>query len=360
VLKFAKVVYICVYKRVVVHAKKNDMKRLTTFLISFLLYAYAFADIAPNPIVVKGIYTVDSCKIQMVSEFVYAELYNDSARVECTFILQNFGASTTIQVGFPEMNFQYWSIGQYSEEDKANFEIFVDDKRLTENDIKVPAALEEVYNKYMYVYHIEREYKRKTDSIYSANRVTVNRHGTRTYPSNQAIQETKDAMFNLFEWRESKPYFGSELWSEFNEQMKKGNFPWYVWDVHFAKDEKKAINVIYSLPSGMGYGANYRYFKYILETGAGWYGVIEKADIKLQLHDIKIENIEQISPIGFQFDKEQKTITWNFKNLEPTSEDDIYVRYYNTRERRNWERYQRKRNRAIFFRRLNPINWFRN
>jgi hypothetical protein len=320
------------------------MKKITTFLSGFLLCGYLFADIAPNPIIVKGIYTVDSCKIQMVTESVFAEIYNDSAKVECTFVLHNLGDSTTIQVGFPEMNFQYWSIGQYNENDKANFEISVNDRQLSEEDIKVPADLEDVYSKYMYVHFIEREYKRKFDSISSLNSPTR--------------QEFWDALDSLHQWRESKPYFGSDLWLEFDTQVKKGNFPWYVWDMYFEENEKKVIKVVYSLPSGMGYGTNYRYFKYILETGAGWYGVIEKADIKLQFNDIKIENIEEISPNGFQFDKEQKTITWHFVNLQPTSEDDIYIRYFNTKERKNWEKYQKKRKRAIFLQKLNPVNWF--
>jgi hypothetical protein len=201
-------------RTVVVHAKKNaNMKRFTIILICFLIIGKLFADIAPNPIVIKGIYTIDSCKIQMTQEFVYADLYNDSARVECTFELLNFGDSTTIQVGFPEMNFQYWSIGVYNENDKANFKIFVNDRVLTENEIAVPAELDSVYNTYMYVYFIEKEYRRKTDSIYLANNVIVRENGTYKYPSTQAYQATRVGMDNLYTWRDTKPYIGSEIWN---------------------------------------------------------------------------------------------------------------------------------------------------
>jgi len=113
------------------------------------------------------------------------------------------------------------------------------------------------------------------------------------------------------------------------------------------------------LPSGKGYGAEYRYFKYILETGSGWHGLIEQADIELKLHDIEMKTIEEISPKGCQIDTAEKIIKWNFFNIEPTTDDDIYIRYYNPDERRNRENYLKKRKRAIMFRRLNPINWFR-
>lgn len=335
------------------------MKRIATILIGFLIFGQVFADIAPNPIIVKGIYTIDSCKIQTIKEYVYADLYNDSARIECTFELLNYGDSTTIQIGFPEMNFQYWSIGQYNEDDKKTFKISVNDKILTENEIGVPKEFESIYNTYMYVYFIEKEYSRKSDSIYKANNVIIKDNGVHKYQSNQSYQQTKKALDALYQWRESKPHLGSDLWSEFDKQMKKRNFPWYVWNVHFDKNERKVIKVIYSLPSGKGYGADYRYFKYILETGSGWYKEIEKANIKLKLHNIDTETIEEITPSGFDNDKINKTIEWNLINIEPTGKDDIYVKYYNPKERRNWEKYQKKRQRAIRFRYLNPINWFR-
>ena len=171
--------------------------------------------------------------------------------------------------------------------------------------------------------------------------------------------DSKKALDALYQWRKSKPHLGSDIWSEFDKQMKQRNFPWYVWNVHFDKNERKVIKVTYSLPSGKGYGADYRYFKYILETGSGWYKEIEKANIKLQLHNIDTETIEEIAPSGFNNDKINKTLEWNLTNIEPTGKDDIYVKYYNPKERRNWEKYQKKRQRAIRFRYLNPINWFR-
>ncbi|WP_294081999.1 hypothetical protein [Proteiniphilum sp. UBA5384] len=317
------------------------------------------ADIAPSPIEVKGIYTSDSCEIQMTTEYVYADLYNDSSIVSCTFELLNLGDSTTIQIGFPVMNFQYWYPGDYSDDDKSHFSIFVDNEMLTEDDIGVPPELDSIYNAYMHVHYIEKEYQRKRDSIYSANNVTEEDNIFYEYSTNPSDQVAREALEELFKWRETQPHLGSALWQAFRKQMQKGNFPWYVWKVHFDKNERKQIKVVYSLPSGQGYGADYRYFKYILETGSGWYGLIEKATIELQLHDIKLENLEEISPIGYQINRTDKTIKWSFINIEPSKEDDIYVSYYNTKERKEWEKYKRKRKKAIFLRKINPVNWVR-
>ena len=333
------------------------MKQILTYIFFFLSFNQLFADIAPNPIIVNGIYTVSDCKIQMTSEYVFADLYNDSSKVECTFNLENFSDGTEIQIGFPEMNFHYWSISEYTPTDKGNFKIYVDGKLLTNDDIKVPSEMDSIYEKYMSVYHFDKEYQRKRDSIYSA--YGIEEKGNRTIYPRGTNELAEKALEDLYEWRDSKPYIGSELWTQFNEQKEKGNFPWYVWNVKFDEREKKQIKVVYSLPSGLGYGSNYRYFKYILETGSGWHKSIEQAEIKLQFHDIDIETIEEISPNNFSIDTIQKTIVWLFKDLEPTSNDDIYVRYFNKEERRDWEKYKRKRLRVRRWRFLNPRNWFR-
>ncbi len=331
-------------KQLLYYFQKKLMKHTLLFILYFLSFSPLFADIAPNPIMIHGIYTVNDCKIQMVSEYVFADLYNDSAKVECTFNLLNFGDATEIQIGFPEMNFQYWSIGEYSPTDKGIFKIYVDGKLLNENDIKVPAQMENIYQKYMSVYYYDKEYQRKQDSIYTFYGIKVK--GNKTIYPPGTYEKADNALKKLFEWRDSKPNIGSELWNEFKIQKEKGNFPWYVWNVNFNELESKQIKVVYTLPSGLGYGSNFRYFKYILETGSGWYKTIDKADIKLQLHDIDIKTIEEINSNNFSIDSTKKTITWTFTDLEPTSKDDIYVRYYNAKERRQWEKYKRKREKA--------------
>jgi hypothetical protein len=336
-----------------------NMKRLTIILIGFLLIGKVYADIAPNPIVIKGIYTVDSCKIQMIQEYVYANLYNDSAIVECTFELLNLGDSTTIQVGFPEMNFQYWSFGGYSYSDLRKFQIQVDDTTLTRKQIKVPDEIIELYYSYMLIDSINDIFRQGRENIFKKYNITYGKRGKRKYPSietRKVAEKELDSLDNRYRTKRTADV-GQE--SSLYDYVSSGINPWYVWDVHFKENEKKTIKVIYSLPSGKGYGAEYRYFKYILETGSGWYGLIEKADIELKLHDINMETIEEISPKGFHIDTSAKIVKWNFIDLEPTKDDDIYLRYYNVEERRRRELYLKKRKRAYKFRNINPIYWIR-
>lgn len=47
-----------------------SMRRLPFMLIGCLMIGKPYAYIAPNPIVVKGIYTVDSCENQMTRELI--------------------------------------------------------------------------------------------------------------------------------------------------------------------------------------------------------------------------------------------------------------------------------------------------
>jgi hypothetical protein len=316
------------------------MKKTIALFIMTLLFNYSFGDVAPNPIVIKGICTVESCKIRMISETVVADLHNDSAKVECTFELQNYSDSTTIEVGFPEMNFQYLSIGEYEMTDKRNFKICVDDEVLTDKQIGVPKEMDSIYNACMAVYSNNKTREQKTDSIYKTNNVTVNRKGETTYRSANSYNKTTLALDSLKKTTDFESFFlSSELMKKFDSEIQKGNYPWYVWNVHFERNETKTVKVVYSLPSGLGYGKSNRYFKYLLHTGSGWYQDIERADVILKLHGIKTQNIEEITPKGYIIDDSNKTITWNFKNIEPTEKDDIFVRYFNSKERNAWKRH---------------------
>lgn len=293
-------------------------------IVVFICWNDAIADIAPNPIVVKGIYTNSECKIRMVSEVVSVTMSNDSSYVECVFEMLNYGDSTTIEVGFPVMNFHYFSLYQYSENDRANFNIYVDGNILSEDDIKVPQELEDVYREYVRIDAIDKQYKEKTDSLFSVYEMDAKKSGFRS------------AWDSLEHWRNTMPQLSSELRNRFDEKIKDGKYPWYVWNVSFEKDEKKYIKVTYSLPSGSGHSHKYRYFKYLLSTGAGWYKDIGKADVTIKLeNDIRLKNIEEISPAGYTINKAERTITWSFTSLEPTVDHDIYIQYYNRKEKSN-------------------------
>ncbi|GAB1452551.1 hypothetical protein MASR2M47_26070 [Draconibacterium sp.] len=61
---------------------------------------------------------------------------------------------------------------------------------------------------------------------------------------------------------------------------------WYLWDTEFQKGESKIIEIQYSLPFGMLYKSNKRFFTYLLSTGANWKGTIGKAEVIINLSSI--------------------------------------------------------------------------
>jgi hypothetical protein len=141
--------------------------------------------------------------------------------------------------------------------------------------------------------------------------------------------------------------FDSDLIGEFDSLLNKGNYAWYIWNVNFKKGESKTIKVNYMVPSGAGYGSEYRFIKYLLSTGTGWRDKINKAEINIKLVNVKTNTLETISPSNYKLDNKAKTISWTFSNIEPTTDNDIYVKYYNPRERRKWENFKEKRTRQL-------------
>lgn len=286
------------------------------------------------------IFTRSSCKIQLISELVEIDLFNDSASVNCIFELYNSGDSITIEIGFPEMNFQYRALEDYSDEGHRKFQISVNDKILTSEQIKVPNEFENIYNTYMAYYQLEREYSRKKDSLLQANNVIVRDKWKYVYKSRASRRAFGSAFDALYERRSKQQPDWLKILSledEFNEQMSRGNFPGYVWRDSFKSKEKKTIKVSYSLPSGEFYGMLYRYFTYLLSTSDDWYGSIVTTDIKVNLYDIQISNIEKITPSNYKIDSLKKEISWKFENYEPNKDNDIYIQYFNPLERKAFE-----------------------
>ena len=300
------------------------MRKILLIILAIVIITPIIADVAPSPIVVKGIYTNDSCKIQMIKEYVYADIYGDSAKVECIFELKNHGDSVNIEIGFPEMNFQYLKWNLYNLDDKSHFQIIVDDKVLTNKDIKVPAEMKSLYQHYMDTYYYDAEYNRKFDSL----RKAFNIKGFKV-----SYGEPYDSKSDsLYKWWSKKRKQGEEFYRIIRNHVIQDNFPWYVWDVTFDKGETKIIKVIYKLPAGKEYGLGKRFFNYILRTGRGWYDVIESADILLQFHNVVMDSISDISPDGFSINKDSSTIKWRIVDFEPNINDDIFLRYINIDE----------------------------
>jgi len=100
---------------------------------------------------------------------------------------------------------------------------------------------------------------------------------------------------------------------------------WYLWESEFQQGESKTIEVQYSLPFGMLYKTNERFFTYLLSTGANWKGTIGKAEIIVNLIDIEIDSIISKQPNNFEISN--KHLTWTFSDFEPTTNDDIKINY---------------------------------
>ncbi|WP_319503664.1 DUF4424 family protein [uncultured Draconibacterium sp.] len=100
---------------------------------------------------------------------------------------------------------------------------------------------------------------------------------------------------------------------------------WYLWDGEFQKGESKTIEVQYSLPFGMLYKTNERFFTYLLSTGANWKGTIGKAEIIVNLKDIEIDSLISQQPNNCEVTNDQ--LKWTFSDFEPTTNDDIKINY---------------------------------
>ncbi len=321
------------------------MKLKTLIVFCLFLTAFSFVDIAPNPISANGIYTIEDCKIRMESEIIEVDLFPEKSIVSCTFEMINYGDATSLEVGFPVMDFDYWNFGGYTQMDKANFEIQVDNKTLSKKDIKVPKQLDSLYQEFMTIINLEKEHKTKIDSTYRSHNVEYRKDGSLIFPKDlkkKKMQEAIDSIHNFY-WERTS--LSSDLISEFQDLTENGKFPWYVWDVSFKENETRTIKVNYVLPSGLAGKNAFRYFKYILKTGSGWYKDIGKADIILKLNDIDFESIDELKPNNYLLDKESNRILWRFENLEPTEKDDIYLQYTIPIEKRKYHRWKKKMDR---------------
>jgi hypothetical protein len=100
---------------------------------------------------------------------------------------------------------------------------------------------------------------------------------------------------------------------------------WYLWDTEFQKGESKIIEIQYSLPFGMLYKSNKRFFTYLLSTGANWKGTIGKAEVIINLKDIVKDSVISQNPVNCIVTDKQ--LIWSFSDFEPTTNHDIKVLY---------------------------------
>ena len=114
-------------------------------------------------------------------------------------------------------------------------------------------------------------------------------------------------------------------------EMDVNGSKWMVWDMSFGEMEITDVQVSYWVPIS-SYG-NYgrtknHWFTYVLETGAAWGGVIDEANITINLHDIEPDWITEILPDGYTL--EDYSIRWNFTSVEPA--ENIHIRFETLQE----------------------------
>ena len=105
--------------------------------------------------------------------------------------------------------------------------------------------------------------------------------------------------------------------------------PWAAFDVTFPPGQDVTVTVDYTT-NGYGYEPDFT-LRYILETGAGWYGTIGSADIVVNLpYPASPENVivdaQDFAPqtsAGAQFSTNQ--VRWHLSDFEPTADNNIVV-----------------------------------
>ena len=112
------------------------------------------------------------------------------------------------------------------------------------------------------------------------------------------------------------------------ETINVSGSQWQVWNMSFEEMEIKTVEVDYwvylSAYGGMPYHKmTQHWFTYVLETGAAWNGVIDEADITMNLHGIEQSWITTLTPDDYVF--ENNSVTWNFTAIEPS--ENIYIEF---------------------------------
>lgn len=114
-------------------------------------------------------------------------------------------------------------------------------------------------------------------------------------------------------------------WREIEEPFRDGNPPirWAAFDVTFPPGQDVPLTVTYDTSlSGYGPGKGMALVRYILETGAGWYGPIGRADIIVRLpYPAVPENVRAPATKASGPEFAGRDARWHWESLEPTRED---------------------------------------
>ena len=117
------------------------------------------------------------------------------------------------------------------------------------------------------------------------------------------------------------------------EDVDEWELVWAHWPVVFPANTGVDIEVSYTLsPAALPPPHWYSQFSYLLETGAGWSGRIERAVISVEL-PFPLDGLDRLlgngSPVIIQpegYFKNESQIYWVFTDFEPTSAENIDVR----------------------------------
>ncbi len=151
---------------------------------------------------------------------------------------------------------------------------------------------------------------------------------------------------NLRVWVDDRQVTTQRIEGQPRPQGCEAPTPWAAFPVTFPPGQEVTLRVQYE-QAAWGYPP-YLVVTYILETGAGWYGTIGEADIAVRLPYPASEETIPLSPDFWGYGQgttpnarlEGDTVRWLFQNLEPTSQDNIFLLYLRPDY---WQEIQRRR-----------------
>jgi hypothetical protein len=101
---------------------------------------------------------------------------------------------------------------------------------------------------------------------------------------------------------------------------------WYTKSVSFDSNQRRCIRDTYSAELGHSV-PTYRWFQYILWSGATWAGPIGVADIVVTVEapGISLDSLS-VEPKGYR--RSGKELRWHFVNFEPGHGSDVHVAWH--------------------------------
>jgi len=214
-------------------------------------------------------------QVEMQREDLRIRLFRDRARVEIDYILRNTGPAVVVRAGFPSLGVQLEDV---KHQEIENYSISADGK---------PVAF------------------------------------TKESGDPTPFKRLYDAKFREM----------GEL-DEYPPDKRPELLEWLVSEVHFDSGQTRHIHI--------GYESLYAYcgggysddsddcddrFAYVLSTAAAWKGPIAEGHVSVEAVTVPAERII-FSPAG-RFRRQGSTYVWDFRNLKPSSSDDILVNLNN-------------------------------